>query len=71
MTPKEKAKELVDKYKPLCGGFWGGKINKVFAKKCAVIAVKEIREAIGWHEYECPNEEYNYWEQVEHEIQNL
>lgn len=66
MTPKEKAKELVDKYKPLCGGFWGGKINKAFAKQCAVIAVKEIREAIDWHK-----QEYNYWEQVEQEIKNL
>lgn len=71
MTPKEKAEELIDKYKPLCGGFFGGKINKVFAKQSAVIAVKEIKEAIDWHEYEYPNETFDYWEQVEQEIQNL
>ena len=71
IEPKEKARELVDKYKPLCGGFWGGKINKVFAKQCAVIAVKEIREAIDWHQHEYPTQEDNYWQQVEQEIQNL
>ncbi len=28
MTQQEKAKELIDKYKPMCGGYWGGNINK-------------------------------------------
>lgn len=71
MTPKEKAKELVDKYKPLCAGFSGGKINKEYSKQAALIAVNIIKQAIDWHDYEFPNEEYNYWEQVEQEIQNL
>jgi len=43
---KEKAIELIDKYKPLCGGYWGGKINKEFAKQSAIIAVNEIIGAI-------------------------
>ena len=76
MTPKEKAKELVDTFyqttpnetwinEPL-GEFmetytaWGQ------AKQCALIAVKEIKEAI-----ELPSQEYKYWEQVEQEIPNL
>ena len=27
-THKQTAQELVEKYKILCGGYWGGKINK-------------------------------------------
>lgn len=46
MNPKEKATDLIDKYKPLCGGYWGGKINKEFAKQSATIAVNEIIAAI-------------------------
>ena len=81
MTPKQKAKDLVDRFyqitpnetwinEPL-GEFmetytaWGQ------AKQCALIAVKEIKEAIDWHEYEYPNETFDHWEQVEQEIQNL
>lgn len=71
MTPKEKAKKLVDKYKPLSAGFSGGKMNEEFSKQGALIAVNEIKEAIDWHEYKFPDEEYNYWEQVEKEIRNL
>jgi hypothetical protein len=70
MNAKEKATELVDKYKPLCGGYWGGKINKEFAKNCALIAVKEIinsRPAITDNQFE-----YNkYWNDVKLELQSL
>ena len=64
MEAKEKSKELIDKYKPLCGGYWGGKINKEFAKQCALIAVDEvlINVSLG---------EYDYWEQVKTEINNI
>jgi len=73
MTPKEKAEELFTTYRfslsipnaPL------GDLKDSIAKQCALIAVKEIKEAIDWHEYKFPDEEYNYWEQVEKEIQNL
>jgi hypothetical protein len=70
MNAKEKATELVDEYKPLCGGYWGGKINKEFAKNCALIAVKEIinsRPAITDSQFE-----YNkYWNDVKSELQSL
>ena len=62
MTPKEKAKELVNKY--LAIQF--GDFPTTDAKQCALIAVKEIKEAI-----ELPSQEYKYWEQVEQEIPNL
>jgi hypothetical protein len=70
MNAKEKATELVDKYKPLCGGYWGGKINKEFAKNCALIAVDEIinsRPAITDSQID-----YNkYWNDVKSELQSL
>jgi hypothetical protein len=71
MTPKEKAQELVDKIKPLCGGYWGGKINKEFSKKCVLLAIDEICEAINWHEFEPPNKEWDYWNAVKLEVERL
>jgi hypothetical protein len=41
------------------------------AKKCALIAVNEIIEAIDWHEFETPNKQINYWLDVRKEISNL
>jgi hypothetical protein len=76
MTPKEKAKELVDTYKfvlwsedtqcgeeILCTGI---------AKRCALIAVDEILDV----DYFDMSEEHfenimEYWEQVKNEIQKI
>jgi hypothetical protein len=63
MTPKEKAKELVDKM--------AFEVCKTDAKQCALIAVEEIKEAIFWHPYESPNFELEYWQEVKIEIQRL
>jgi hypothetical protein len=73
MTPKEKAEELIDKFKPLCGGYFGGKINKVFAKQCASIAVDEIIKAIDfdWMEVQNLQQQHRYWQEVKQEIENL
>ena len=68
MTPKEKANELVDKYIPCCGGYVGGKINKLFSIDCALIAVDEILQAIDWHRFETPNVEIDFWQEVKNEI---
>jgi hypothetical protein len=64
MTPREKAVELVHKF---------GMENQYYerAKQCALIAVDEICEAINWHEFEVPNEEFNYWNRVKLEIEKL
>lgn len=69
MTPKEKAAELVNKFVQYTPA--EEEIEYPFAKQCALIAVKEIKEAIDWHKYAYPIEEYDYWEKVEQEIQNL
>ena len=37
-------------------------------KKCALIAVSEIQKAIDWHDFEAPNKEFDYWDNVVTEI---
>lgn len=64
MTPKEKAKELVDKYIQTNG-------NAFFAKQCALIAVDEIIDAIDWHEFEVPNDQLKFWFEVIKQIEEL
>ena len=78
MTPKEKANDLIDKYKPLCGGYWGGKINKEFAKQSAIITVDEIlNNNCGSHtdEMNATNSEIYcdeyFWNDVKSELQSL
>jgi hypothetical protein len=76
MTPKEKAKELVDK-------MYGDELNYMTegqAKQCALIAVNEL---IKYHDdlmdvvrYELPSNivaviPYKYWEEVKQEIEKL
>jgi hypothetical protein len=69
LTPQEKAIELIDKYKPICGGYWGGNINKQFAKQSALIAVNEILNDCN---VSSPFEEVRikYWQEVKTEIEN-
>ncbi len=67
MTPKDKAKELVDKFIPILDYGQTEKFNQ--AKKCAVICVEEI--------IKCTFGKYNsfahidYWEKVKQEINKL
>jgi hypothetical protein len=86
LTPKEKAKELYDKYFLLHesstdeNGVWiVSALNKGLAKKCALIAVDEILNAIpneyldihGGETYMQINEDVEYWNEVKQEINNL
>ena len=64
MTPKEKAKKLVDKYYHLFSVELEKTIAYYEAKKCALIAVDEILE-------ECRLERDWYWEAVKQEINNF
>ena len=64
MTPKEKAKELVEK---MAIYHWTDVCDYEGAKQCALIAVDEIlkrNEPIQGHFWD-------YWEQVKQEINNL
>ena len=65
MTPKEKALQLVEKFSLV------GLQQRQEGIACAIIAVDEILLAIDWHEYEYPNEQFEYWHEVRTEIENL
>ena len=62
MTPKEKAKELIDKMY-----FSSLKITKKDAKNCALIAVDEILNQFTWS----PSNGTSYWQEVKQEIEKL
>jgi hypothetical protein len=73
MTPKEKAKELWNKffYAQLTEGDFT--LDGEIAYKCALIAVDEILEAIhfDWIEEQNLERQRNYWNQVKNEIEEL
>ena len=74
MTPKEKAEELVSRYrKEILKGKYrvNGFIVEEICQECALIAVDEIIDAIDWHKYEVPNDQLNFWFEVKREIENL
>ena len=81
MTPKEKAKELVNKFAKLPEeGTLMWYLSFEIAKKCALIAVDEL---IKYHDefmdvvrYELPSNivasiPYKYWDKVKQEIEKL
>ena len=66
MTPKEKAKELVNKFSDLEDGeMYIGK-----AKQCALIAVDEVLNNILVRDAR-PDERTEFWQEVKKEIENL
>jgi len=71
MTPKEKAKELINKYLEVNQqGIWNGtdvavKLNKRLSKQCALISVDEL---IYETQFEVPNIRQRYWKDVKLEI---
>jgi hypothetical protein len=70
MTPKEKAKELIDKMYATQGPEYG--ITEDEAKQCAIIAVDEILDSIDWDYYEGSKQtEHMYWKEVKQEIELL
>ena len=67
MTPKEKAKELLDTFKFADIYFVGG--NKTMlqnAKNCALLCVDEIIDTLNQSTLE-----FEYWEEVKQEINKL
>ncbi len=72
MTPKEKANELVDKFRNEITSFLGDNMKKINAKKCALVAVDElikIHYLLTTTHDTSPS--INYWKEVKKEIQNL
>ena len=66
MTPKEKAKELVDKFTPHSSG----NSNNNEAKQCALIAVEEILNDYEEFPYKVQSGK-EYWMDVWFEIEKL
>ena len=62
MTPKLKAKELVDKFQFIL-------TEKQFGKQCALIAVDEIIQEMN--SVMLPNPFKQYWQEVKQEIEKL
>ena len=72
MTPKEKAEELVDKFRNEITSFLGDNMKKINAKKCALVAVDElikIHYLLTTTHDTSPS--INYWKEVKHEIEKL
>jgi hypothetical protein len=72
MTPKEKADELFNHYHNLIqsiGGELGQEILvSILAKQCALFAARETMQD-KWNTEDF--DQYHYWVEVEHEIENL
>ena len=71
MTPKEKAKELVDRFKKLDTTFDGVDVLCHEAKQCALICVNKILHELEEEEDGYRMDRVEYWEQVKQEIEKL
>jgi len=77
MTPKEKAQELVDKYRTTIrkADVYNNLASEdeiYLAKECALIAVDEILDDDMYDmSQELFENRINYWEEVKQEIENL
>jgi hypothetical protein len=78
INPKEKAKELIDKYSNIeiqIGGQYDGYMSMDIydAKECALFVVKEIKEELK--EFDTMDgysiDRIDFWNKVENEIINL
>tara|TARA_R110000868_G_scaffold75792_1_gene218434 strand:+ start:504 stop:710 length:207 start_codon:yes stop_codon:yes gene_type:complete len=68
MTPKEKAQELVDKFRNEILSFLGDRTKDQNAKRCALVAVDEI---LNINSVDKDFSLSHYWLDVKDEIQNL
>lgn len=81
LSPKEKAKELVDamyntkhcgiKHIPNKHYCDCSEINFYQAKQCALVVVDEIMKAVGWKKMKLGVDRDNYWQEVKEEIKKL
>ena len=71
MTPKEKAQELVDKFRNEITSFLGDNMKKINAKKCALIAVDEILFVLEFNLDFKMGRSIAYYLEVKQEIEKL
>ena len=69
MTPKEKAKELYNKFNPHClfKNFYGDDVEIQSTKQCALIAVDEIIDICSEDESAIITQ-LQYWQEVKNEL---
>ena len=65
MTPKEKAKELVDKYRNSIMSFLSDNMKDMNAKQCALICCNEVLGYMG------ADRGTAFWNEVKQEIEKL
>jgi len=68
MTPKDKAKELVDNFKLNVLDYEGSGLNEYKAKQCALIAVHEMIKVAY---FLADHKIYDYLHEVKQEIEKL
>ena len=74
MTPKEKAKELFDKYcyaiktEVTDSGYF---TNVIYAKQCALIAVDEILNEFLFDDSDYSNRRFQFYQEVKIKLINL
>ena len=71
MTPKEKAKELVEKFRLKVLDYGGNGINGFKAKQCALIAVDEILNVVSEYTIEPFVFDIDFWQEVKQELEKL
>ena len=69
MTPKEKAKELVDKHRKWVNQIESSYSEIEYAKKSALITVEEILKVASF--YNDSQAEVTYFKEVKQEIENI
>ena len=75
MTPKEKAKEMVDKIQE---GLWRDRAVRIYQEDAVYTALIAIDEILNLNfnvkcdaSEKCVNSVMNYWEEVKSELENL
>jgi hypothetical protein len=73
MTPKEKAKELINKYSSWVRDYDISKYSIINQKECALIAVDEILNTLSIEPIRVNNkyQTLKYWQEVKQEIEKL
>lgn len=68
MKSKDKAEELMKQFDFV---YIQNYTSNFEVKQCALICVEEIIKAIDWHDFETPNKELNFWEEVRDELNKM
>jgi len=74
MTPKEKAKELINKFQHPPSAFEHTECDCLhidIAKECALIAVNEVIDTLYEYHYDSASGAYEFWTEVKEELEKL